>query len=194
MVFTESKIKHLLSSYLPELGTDDIDLFYGICIYEKVRNREVILKKGRLDHNLIFILKGSARAYQISENGKEVNNHLRSEGHLFGEALAFTNQPQILNIEAIGQLHYLKFDVTELEHLAFEHQGLMKFYLSQLKEIIITFSHRIDTFVSMSASERYEDLVNWNPKYLESTFDKHIASFLGVSPLTIHRAKKHFKK
>ncbi len=46
----------------------------------------------------------------------------------------------------------------------------------------------------MTPKERYIDLINWNPKYLKSTFDKHIASFLGVTPLTIHRIKKSKQK
>jgi CRP-like cAMP-binding protein len=189
MAFSESRIKKLVSSFLTDLQKDDIHRFLSICTYENAKNKELILKKGRLDKNLIFILKGSARAFQISEEGREINNHLRSEGFVFGEATVFGDGPQMLNISAIGELHYLKFDINELEQLAFKHKGLMQFYLGMMKEIIITFSHRINTFVSMTTAERYEDLIKWNPKYLESTFDKHIASFLGVSPLTIHRVK-----
>jgi CRP-like cAMP-binding protein len=186
---SESQIKDLLAGFIPQLTKEDIEQFYSICVYKHAKNREIILKKGRIDNYLIFILKGSARAFQIDKNGKEINNHLRSEGYVFGEALALSKQPQILDIQALSDLHYLRFHVTELERLAFDHPDILKFYLNLLKEIIITFSQRINSFVSMSASERYQDLVNWNPKYLDVVFDKHIASFLGVSPLTIHRIK-----
>jgi CRP-like cAMP-binding protein len=186
---SESQIKDLLAGFIPQLHKEEIEQFYNICVYKRAKKREIIFKKGRIDDNLIFILKGSARAFQINKNGKEINNHLRSEGYAFGEALAFSHQAQILDIQALSDLHYLRFQISEFEKLAMEHPRILKFYLNLLKEIILTFSHRINSFVSMSASERYKDLINWNPKYLDVVFDKHIASFLGVSPLTIHRIK-----
>jgi CRP-like cAMP-binding protein len=190
MTLSEVKIKELVALYYPNFETKAMDVFLGLCTYDKAKNKDIILKRERSDKTLLLILKGSARAYQISKEGKEITNHLRSEGHIFGEALVFSNQIQMLDIEAIGEVHYLKFDVGELEQLCFRNEELMKFYLGFLKDVILTFSHRINTFVAMTPKERYLDLINWNPKYLESTFDKHIAGFLGVTPLTIHRIKK----
>lgn len=66
----------------------------------------------------------------------------------------------------------------------------MNFYLDLLKEVIFVFGHRIHTFVAMGSTQRYLDLMRWNPNYLKSTFDKHLASFLGISPLTFLRIKK----
>lgn len=190
MGLSKEKIKELVSLFYPNLDSNEIDIFLSICKYEVVKNKEIISKRGRSDHDLLLLLKGSARAYQINNEGKEITNHLRSEGYIFGEALVFSNEPQKLDIEAIGELHVLRFDVNKLEQLGFENEKIMKFYLSFLKEVILTFSHRINTFVAMTPKERYLDLIKWNPKYLKSTFDKHLASFLGISPLTIHRIKK----
>ena len=194
MKLSKVKIKELVSSYFPQLENKEIDIFLSICTYGIVKNKEIILKRERSDSNLILILKGSARAYQISKEGKEITNHLRSEGFIFGEPLVFSKELQRLDIEAIGEVHFLNFDVYKLEKMGLENQKIMKFYLGILKEIILTFSHRINTFVAMTPNERYVDLINWNPKYLRSTFDKHIASFLGVTPLTIHRIKKSKQK
>jgi CRP-like cAMP-binding protein len=194
MHLSQVKIKELVSSYFPTLGDAEVDILLSICKYGKAKNKEIIFKKGRIDHNLIIILKGSARAYQINKKGVEITNHLRSEGHIFGEALVFSEKLQMLDIEAIGDLHYLKFDISELERLGFKNNKLMYFYLNILKEAILTFSHRLNTFVALTPAERYKDLIEWNPNYLKSTYDKHIASFLGVTPLTIHRIKKSLQK
>jgi CRP-like cAMP-binding protein len=194
MTLSKVAIKELVVLYFPHLEPKEIDIFLSICTYGKAKNKEIILKSGRSDYTLLVILKGSARAYQINKDGKEITNHLRSEGHIFGEASVFSDQLQILDIEAIREVHYLKFDVCQLEQLGLENKKLMKFYLGILKDVILTFSHRINTFVALTPKERYIDLINWNPKYLKSTFDKHIASFLGVTPLTIHRIKKSKEK
>jgi CRP-like cAMP-binding protein len=190
MKLSKAKIKELVSTYFPILETKEIDIFLSICKYETAKNKEVILARGRSDNTLLVLLKGSARAYQISKAGTEITNHLRSEGYIFGEALVLSDQSKMFDIEAIGDLHYLKFDVNQLEQLGLKNEKLMQFYLGFLKEAILTFSHRINSFVALTPKERYMDLINWNPKYLKSTFDKHIATFLGVTPLTIHRIKK----
>jgi CRP-like cAMP-binding protein len=194
MELANENIKQLVSAYFPSLEDKEIDIFLSICSYGKATNKELILKKGRSDNTLLLLLKGSARAYQVNPEGKEITNHLRSEGHIFGEARVFSDDLQVLNIEAIGKVHFLKFNVNQLEELALKNPKLMQFYLGFLKEVILTFSHRINTFVAMTPKERYIDLINWNPKYLKSVFDKHIAGFLGVTPLTIHRIKKSKEK
>ncbi len=107
-----------------------------------------------------------------------------------GDARSFgDDQVSLLDTEAITDSHVLIFDIGELEEIAFENPQMMIFYLKLMKEIIVVFSHRIHTFVTMNAAERYDNLIQWNPLYLKSTYDKHLASFLGITPLTFHRMK-----
>ena len=193
MKLTKNEIKGLVKKYFPHLNQTEIDVFLSISKYKIAKNKEVILKGGKTDKNLIFILKGVARAFSINEKGQELNDFIRAEGHLMGDAKVFGDEIQTLNIESIGEIHFLKFDISELETLGYKHPKIMKFYLNFLKEIILTLSYRLNTFVTMTPEERYLDLINWNPILVETTFDKHIASFLGITPLTIHRIKKKRK-
>ncbi len=193
MRLSNSEIKDLVINYFPNLGEEEIDLFLSITRYKRANNKELILKIGKPNNILVFILKGVARAYNTNEKGQELNNYIRAEGHLMGDAKTFGNEALTLSIEAIGEIHYLKLDMIEFENLGYENPKLMKFYLSFLKEIILTLSYRLNTFVTMSSEERYLDLIKWNPILIETTFDKHIASFLGITPLTIHRIKKKLK-
>lgn len=190
MKLSEADIKKLLFEYYPFLIEKERELFLSISTYGIAKNKEVILHSNRTDKNVILLLKGFARSYSINKNGEELNDHLRAEGYISGDARVFGDKTQILNVEAIGETHYLKFDISELENLSYNHPKLLKLYTTILKELVLVLSHRVHTFVTMNATERYEDLIEWNPKYLKSTFDKHIASFLGVSSLTFHRIKK----
>jgi CRP-like cAMP-binding protein len=194
MILSKPQIKKLVKSYFPDLKNKEVDLFINMSIYEIHGNKEIILKGGRKEKNLFLILKGSSRAYYIDEKGNELNCHLRSEGFMFGDPKIFGNDIQSLFIEAIHETHILKYNIDELETLGYKNPKIMHFYLNILKEVILTFSHRIDSFITMNSKERYLDLIEWNPKYLKSTFDKQIASFLGIRPLTLHRIKKETSK
>ncbi|PNQ73894.1 hypothetical protein C1T31_06095 [Hanstruepera neustonica] len=193
MTLSKSEIKHLVKTFYPYLKNKEVDIFLKMSKYDIYKNKEIIQKSGRTDKNVFLILEGSSRAYSIDENGQERIYHIRSKGYIFGDPRVFSNQVQILNTEAIGETHVLKFDIERLESIGYDNPEIMNMYLNILKEIIQAFSHRIHTFVSMNSEERYLDLVDMNPLYLESTFDKHIASFLGIKPLTLHRIKKKLK-
>lgn len=191
MNFSKKEIIDSLSEFFPYLNEKVILQFLEITEYKVAKKKELILKSGRTDKYVILILEGSARAYVINDNGDELNNYIRSKGYLIGDARVFgENLDQILNVESIDVLHYLKFDIRKLESLGYDNPKLMTFYLNFLKEIVVTLSHRVHTFVTMTSKERYDDLVQWNPNYLKSTSDKNIASFLGIKPLTLHRIKK----
>lgn len=194
MVLSNIKIKKLITKYFPDLKEKEIDIFLSISKYQYSKSKELILQSGKNDKNLIFILKGVARAYSINEKGQELNNYLRGDGKLMADAKIFGDEIQTLNIESIGKIHYLKFDIIELEKLGFNNPDLMNFYLNFLKEIILTLSYRLNTFVAMTPKERYEDLISWNPNLIDSVYDKHISSFLGIKPLTFHRIKKTINK
>ena len=194
MKFTDIEVEEKVSEFFPNLPKNEREIFLSISKYKVIKNKETIQKGGGFEKNLILILKGAARSYSINNEGEELNDHIRAEGHLIGDARVFGDGPQILNVEAIGEVHVLIFDMSKLESLGFENPILMKFYLDFVKEIILTLSHRVHTFVSMTSVERYKDLIRWNPLYLKSTFDKHIASFLGIKPLTLYRIKKESSK
>lgn len=190
MKYCESEILTLLEAFFPDLTGEETKLFFSICTYKVFNSKEIILKKGRTDKKFFVILKGSVRSYSIVD-GNDLNCHLRSEGFIMGDARMFgENLESLLDTEAITDTHVLLFDMGELEKLALNNPKLMTFYLNILKEVIVVFSHRIFTFVTMNTTERYQDLMKWNPLYLKNTFDKHLASFLGISPLTFLRIKK----
>ncbi len=189
MKFSESEIQDLLLKFYPYLEETEAKTLMSISIYKVFESKEIILKKGRNDKKFFITLKGSIRSYSIV-NGVERNCHLRSEGFLMGDPGSFEENPMSLHdTEAITKSHVLLFDMGELEEIALKNPKMMRFYLKLMKEIIVVFSHRIRSFVTMNATERYEHLIQWNPLYLKSTYDKHLASFLGMTPLTFHRVK-----
>lgn len=190
MSLTILQIKELLNQYFPQLEEKEVNIFLSICTYKHSENKETILKSGKSDKSIIFILKGVTRAFSIDELGNELNHFIRAEGHLMADAKVFGDEIHTLTIEAIGEVHYLEFDISKLEDIGYGNSEIMKFYNDFLKEIILTLSYRLGTFVTMTPEERYLDLIKWNPILIETAYDKHIASFLGIKPLTIHRIKK----
>ena len=190
MSSSNDEVKKAISKFFPNLNSKAMDQFLSIGKYKKAGNKEIILRGGSTRKNVILLLSGSARAFSLDKDGEELNNFMRYEGHLIADAKVFGDEVQVLEVESIGKVSYFKFNIGELEELGYKNSDLMRFYLDFLKEIILTLSHRVGTFVTMNPKERYKDLLRWNPKYLETAFDKDVASFIGIKPITLYRIKK----
>ena len=130
MEFSKSEIQNLLIRFYPNLKEKEIDILLAISEYHFAKNKEIILNSGRKEKNVILILKGVARADSISDKGEELNDFIRAERKLMADAKVFGDDIQILNIEAIGEIQYLKFNIGKLEELGYHNPEIMKLYLN----------------------------------------------------------------
>ncbi len=48
--------------------------------------------------------------------------------------------------------------------------------------------------ISMTAKDRYIDLIKKNPTFLEKAYAKYIADFLGITPVSLSRIIKEIKE
>ena len=188
MPLSKEEIKNLLIQMLPDLTKKDIDSFLKITSYEIIGAKEIIIKRGNRSKKAFLILKGTVRGFFISEAGKEKNVLLRGKGFLIGDARKlFNDEFQRYTYKAIPETHVLFFDYPDLEALAIKNLTIMRWLSNIFKEIIILQNYRIETLISMTAEERYLDLIKMNPSFLDKSYDKYIADFLGITPVSLSR-------
>lgn len=184
-----------LKEIIPYVPPQELDKFIDICRFMAYPSKKVILEKDSLRRKAFLILKGSVRGYIINKEGKEKNILLRSEGIFVGDAATlFTGSPQRLIIESLNESEVLLFNFEDFERLAHSSPLIMELYLNSLKEAVLRLTYRIDSMITMTNEERYLDLLQMNPIFLKDAFDKHIANFLGITPVSLSRIKKRLKK
>jgi len=188
MPFSKERIKNILINSLPNLTKKDISRFLSITNYEIIGAKEIIIKRGSPSKTAFLILEGTVRGYFISDVGIEENILLRGEGYLVGDARKlFNDEFQRYTYEAISETHVLFFNYPDLEDLANKNPNIMQWLLNIFKEIILMQNYRIETMASMTAEERYLDLIKINPSFLEKAYAKHVANFLGITPVSLSR-------
>ena len=177
--------------YFPNLSIEEFEKLMSISKYKTFAPKELILKSGNKQKKVFLILKGSVRGYSIDDSGHINTSLLRSKGIFVGDAHAvFTDEPQRLNLEAMDHTTVIMFSIPEFEKLTKEYAGIRQLYIDSLKESILTLTNRVNSFITMSAEERYLDLLRRNPFFLKDAFDKYVASYLGITPVTFSRIKK----
>ena len=180
---------------LTEIPFPVLQQFASISEFRTYEDKEVILGMGNLRRRVFLILEGAARGFVLDAKGEEKNLMIRGKGIFVADAESlFKNIPQKLEIVSIGKTEVLMFSFDEFEKLAQNNKAIMSIYLESMKEVILRLRYRVDSFVLMNPEERYIDLLNNNPVFLKSSFDKYIANFLGISPISLSRIKKRLSQ
>ena len=138
-----------------------------------------------------FILKGMVRGYMINDKGEEKNLFLRPEHTITGAPDSmFDDVATKYTFETIQETHVLIFPFTDIETLSTQHMSIARVYIEALKENLQTLLFRIESLVNMTPEERYEALFERSPELFQTAFNKHIANYLGITPVSLSRIIK----
>ncbi len=188
---SESSVTPRLKEILPDIPDKDLEILAGICESKTFKDKEVILKSGNRLRKVFLILEGAARGYIVGSEGDEKTILLRGKGIFVGDAQGvFTNMPQKLEIVAVGATEVLMLSFTDFEQLALKNENILGVYLNSMKEAILRLTYRVESMITMSSEERYLDLLKMNPAFLKNSYDKYVANFLGITPVSLSRVKK----
>lgn len=172
-----------------------MDQFLAICKHTSFKNKEVVFKKGSTSQKAAFILSGVVRGYFINDIGVEKNTILRIEGTFVSPVEWLSgNFPTKYTYEAIFECELLMFNITDFRDLAKTNAALFDFYSWSLIDAINVMLYRIESLIDMSAEQRYKDLLEKYPIFFQNAFNKHIANFLGITPVSLSRIIKRMKE
>jgi len=195
MKLTKKQIKQVFIKLLPNLPISGIDSVLKISSYSVKENKKIISKSGNHAKKVFLILKGSVRGFTLNEDGTEKNVLLRSSGSFISDAIGlFKNKPQRYTLETIGETHLLTFNFNDFEALAYENPVILKLYLAILKKAILRLTYRVDSFITMTHEERYLNLRKLDPVFLRSAYSKHVANYLGMTPVSLSRVMKRVQE
>lgn len=176
------------------LTDEAIAKLLSISTYKYVKNKEIIIREGESKKIFFFILDGTFRGYFINKNQEEINIFLRVSPSFFGSTdTLFENKTTRFTFESILDSKILLFDFDEFETLALQNPLLLQVYLTELKSNHQNLIYRLESLIDKQPQERYLDLLKQHPKLFQSAFNKHIANFLGVTPVSLSRIMKRIK-
>jgi len=193
-MFSEKEINDILIKKLPSLSQKDIEDFINITTYFHIEKNTDIIKKGIKTKKAFLILKGNVRGFITLENGTEKNILLRSDGIFVADTGSlFNNQPQRFTYKSIDESHILLFNFNDFVDLTNANPSIMQLYLNILKEAVVRLNYRIESMITMSNEDRYLDLIKFNPGFIDITYSKHLANYLGITPESLSRIRKRIK-
>lgn len=187
----EQSLQSLLSKRFPALSNESLTAFLQICEYRSVKKKEVILQAGSTRRTAFYVLEGFVRGVLTCENNKERNLMLRMEGSFnLSVNQLMEAAPGRYGFEAISACKLLVFAFEAFETLTQTYADFGQLYVNVLKENILILQNRIDEMATKQPEQRYLTLLEQNPELFQSAFNKHIANYLGITPVSLSRIRK----
>ncbi|PUZ30051.1 cAMP-binding domain of CRP or a regulatory subunit of cAMP-dependent protein kinases [Chitinophaga costaii] len=152
---------------------------------------EIFIREGENSPRLAYINEGMIRCYHVNEKGIETTVLLRWEQQIIASYDSILlQQPSRFTYHALEKTSILEIDYNLIQQLlannpAFE-QARYQFVLDMLAQSL----ERIESFVLQTPEERYLQLIADKPDLLQRVPDKHLATLLGITPVSLSRIRK----
>ncbi|MEM8508042.1 MAG: Crp/Fnr family transcriptional regulator [Bacteroidota bacterium] len=155
--------------------------------------KEHILQTKNNTREVHFILSGCVRTYIYDLNGVEHNITFSIENWWFGDLQSFINKTLAsFNIQALEETTVLSISRKNWDKLLKEIPEFVDYTRILFRNTMFSHENRILQNLSYTAEERYRHFLQDYPNLSQRISQKHIASYLGITPefLSMIRRKK----
>lgn len=190
MEISPKVINHFKKDY-PFLEDKDIIAVLEIITLKSFEVGECFVKFDEKNSNVFLVLNGLFKSYYLDEDGNEVIINFYKEYSISGNWYStLLGQNSKLCIEAIEPSTIAQVDIAVVDKLVYDNINLMRAYNDILKKKLINSLHNIWGNMNEKPETRYLRLLKERPELLDRVSQKQIASYLGITPVSLSRIKK----
>ena len=163
---------------------EEVEVFLSLAANKTVKRKDFLLKEGDVAKHQFFVLNGCLRTYTIDAGGKEhVLMFAPEDWWCSGDLYSFlSGTKSVNNLEALEPTTLLQISKNDLDILFQRAPKFERFFRILFQNAFVFHQHRINANLSQPAEGRY-DLFTRTYPHLESRIaQKHIASYIGVTP------------
>ncbi len=149
------------------------------------------IQAGDICSELCFILEGLVRIYYIDQAGNEVNQHFYQANEVIAPVDALVSkEPCQYFVQALEPTRLMVANYSELSKAGEESPELLRLEIKMLQTIFMKSARREAQLLLGNAEQRYRWFCKEYPELLERIPQYHIASFLGITPVSLSRLRK----
>ena len=173
------------------LNDTELQYFQSKLKFSSIQRKDLILRQEQICKKLFFVEKGSFRAYNINEEGKESTIMFALKNWWITDMDCFVNQkPAQVSIEALEQSTVISLSFGALHDLYEKIPAFERLFRILFQNAYIREQKRTLLYLSSNTQERYYQFLKQYPDFIEKVTQKQIASYLGVTPEFLSAVKK----
>ncbi|WP_147206368.1 Crp/Fnr family transcriptional regulator [Segetibacter aerophilus] len=165
-------------------------IFEDAFSFRQLPKKTRLAEEGKIAKELYYIVKGLVRLY-YTKNGEEITGYIFREGLFASSYESFLRQvPSIQTLEALEDCDLLVINYKTLEKL---YNDLPKMHIVARKvaeQRFINAQAMLSSFILESPEERYRKFEEQHGDLLLRVPHHIIASYLGITPVSMSRIRK----
>lgn len=186
---------NLLYKHLTDLTGVPLSLQEQLLIQQSVQFRRVKKKQyfwseGDFCKHLVYISKGAVRIYATDEKGREHTICLAVENEWISDYESFHGfTPSQYFMVAMEDCEIFQVSYQNLSHLKNNVSAVRKMIYTNDYHHIIATQKRIYATVYLTAEERFQQMVDHQPHFINRFSQNTLASYLGITFETLSRIR-----
>ncbi|WP_051584630.1 Crp/Fnr family transcriptional regulator [Pedobacter jeongneungensis] len=161
--------------------------------YIKHKKGTIIIRADKIEPHFYVLEKGIARAFCDGENQQITFWFGQSGNVLFSFNSYINNRPGYENIELLENSTLLQLRLSDLFSLYDQHLEIANWGRKIAEQELIATERRLIDRAFKGAAERYQEFIAQSPELIKRVALKHIASYLGVTQVTLSRIRATYK-
>lgn len=151
----------------------------------------MLLESGRTAGEFYIIEKGLLRSFLYDYNGNEITTEFYCPLEVLIESFSlFQRVPSKENFQALSEGVAWKIEYATFQELLFEIEGLREWGRAWATNQLFILKQRSINVLTISATDRYLNLIKERPQIVMQSPVKYIASYLGVTDTSLSRIRK----
>lgn len=172
--------------------TDEELLAFGQAFeYRSLKKHDYFLEAGEVCSYIGFLISGTMVYIKPNNLGDEITTDFAFEGHWVNSVVSrLTNAPSLLYIKAIEDAEIMVLKQEDLNSLYSQIPKIERLGRVLTEQAFIKFVEQAIEFQTLTAKERYENLLKNYPEIFQKVQLYHIANYLGIAPKSLSRIRK----
>jgi CRP-like cAMP-binding protein len=159
----------------------------------KVPAKTVLLKEGEVSKKAFYIEKGCMRLW-FNNQGKDITFQFFFENEGVSSVESFkTGQPGLFNLETIEPCILRVIHKKDFEKILTESPELEKYIQATMLDRLVFYQKLFLSRIKDNPQKRYLDLVKNHPQIIQRVPQQYIASYLGITPVSLSRIRNNYK-
>ena len=186
--------ERLIWEYYRNLGEEHLSRLSENAKLERYEKGELLLEEGSVQTQLPILVSGMFRGYVLDQEGRDVTDWFAYHRGSPLIGCYSIGERSHVNIAALSHAECLLVPVEQVAQQYEDNIAFIKEYNQLLQRVLHFYWRGKMSMHCCTAMQRYQQFLREYPGLINTVNNKYIASFLGMTPVTLSRLRRQLRE